>query len=229
MAREVGRACLIKLGCVGRDAGDRYNCGRPSVIEGVGVFCGRGLGRGSTGVSGRLAVGDLFGLQRVVVAVQPCDGVLVDGGGVSRFIRRRAGNSYRFGIPSVERIGILRGRRLCRIGVSRDGAVSDSSGVDDRIVVVQPRDRVLVDGGGIGRFIRCRAGNSYRFGIPSVERIGILRGRRLCRIGMGRNSAVSDISGVDDGIVVVQPCNGVLVDGGGVSRFIRCRAGNSYR
>ena len=110
--------------------------------------------------------------------------------------------------------------------MSRDGAVSDSSGVDDRIVVVQPRDRVLVDGGGIGRFIRCRAGNSYRFGIPSVERIGILRGRRLCRIGMGRDGAVSDSSGIDDGIVVVQPCDGVLVDGGVEQRGVGRVAGD---
>ena len=69
----------IELCGIGRVTGHRNDLRSPSVVEGVGELCGRSLGRSLAGVGGSLAVSNLLGLQRIAVAVDPCNGVLVDG------------------------------------------------------------------------------------------------------------------------------------------------------
>ena len=137
----------IELRGVGRGGGRGNDRGRPGVVEGVGVFGRLGLRRRRAGVGGRLAVVHGAGAERVAIAVEPRDHVLVQV--VLRrdeeVLRDRGGEVVvgAVGLPGVEGVAGLRGRRGDVGG--RDGLALVNIDRADDVCAVLERDRVDVD------------------------------------------------------------------------------------
>ena len=184
---------------------------------------GRGLGRSLAGVSGRLAVSYLLSLQRIAVAVDPSDGVLVDGRIKLRGIGRVLGHRNDLGSPSVvEGVGVLRVSRLGRslAVVYGNLAVSYLFGLK-RSIPILPSDSVLAHALSELRGVSRVAGHRSSLGIPAAEGIICRRGRILCRglAGVSGSLAVGYLFGLDY-VFAVLPSDSILVDGRSVSRLI---------
>ena len=212
---------LVECSVVSRSVlgitGDCSYLGIPT-CEGVGVLRGRGLGR--IGMSGYSAVCGCGRVDHCAVIVLPCDGVFIDRRGVSRGIGRVSGDGNDCRRPACERVGVLCGRGLGRIGMSGYRAVCDRGGVDHGTIVVLPGDGVFVDRRGVSRGIGRVSGDGNDLRIPACEGVGILRGRGLGRISMSGYRSVCGRGGVDHGAIVVLPCDGVFIDRRGVSRGV---------
>ena len=137
------RIILRRVGC---GFGHRADRRTPRVVETVGVLGRRGLGRNCAAVAGRLAVGHLFCLQRLAVAVYPSDRVLVDSAAVNCFIGCLPSHSYNVRVPALEDICVLSCCCLggCLAGVSRRHSISNLACLEYSTVVVNKIDRVLV-------------------------------------------------------------------------------------
>ena len=184
------------------------------------------LGRGRAVIDRGLAIGNGIGLQRVAVAVDPGDGILVDGGIELRGVGGSLGDRNNLRRPGVvERVGILRRGRLGRgiAVISRGLAICDGIGLQRVAIAVKPGDGVFVDRGFIGRLVGRVAGDVGDVRRPFVEFVSILRvsrfGRRVAVIARGR--AVCHI-GVffKHAVVFIEPRHGVGVDRAAVGRGI---------
>ena len=183
---------------------------RSPACEGVGILIGCVLSR--VGVSRGLAICYGGGVDHTAVIVLPCDGILVDGAVEGSGVFRVAGHSCDLRSPACEGVGILIGRVLSSVRMSRNLAVSNSGGVDHSAVIVLPCDGILVDGAVEGSGVFRVAGHSCDLRSPAYEGVGIVFVRRLSRVGMSRSIAVNNGGGVDHGTVVILPCDGELGD-----------------
>ena len=96
-------------------------------------------------MSRNLAVCYGSGVDHGTIVILPSDGVLVDSAAECRGVFCVCGSSDNLGSPAGEGVGILIGRVLSRIGVSRNLAVCDGGGVDHGTIVILPCDGVLGD------------------------------------------------------------------------------------
>ena len=166
----------IKLCSVGCITCYGSNFRRPNVVEGVGVLCIFGLGRGFTVVCRCFAVSNLFSLEGLTVAVYPFDGVLVDcpvclDGHVT--CRHGCGD---FSIPTCE--GVTGLGRICRCSDLSAVILRDS--INCRTAIGIKGDGVLVDCPLCSdRYVFSRHGCGD-FNIPTCEGITGLGGCGRC-------------------------------------------------
>ena len=111
--------------------------------------------------------------------------------------------------------------------MARRCAVLDCRSVKRRAIFVEPCNRVGAQNGRerrrVGRFA-CHGSDRWA---PPRELVVVLRRRCLCRRCVARRLVVCHISRIDDGAVVILPCDGVFVYRrvvfGGVGRLARHR------
>ena len=208
---------------VSRVSGDRNELGIPT-CEGVGVLCGRSLGR--IGMSGYRAVCDSGRVDHGIIIVLPGYGVFVDRRSVGRCVGRVAGDGNDLRIPARKCVGVLCSSLFGRIRVSGYSAVCDCGRVDHGAVVVLPGDGVFVDRRSVGRNVLGVAGDCNDFRSPSGESVCVLRISCLARVCVEGNRAICDRGGVDHSAVVVLPGDGVFVDRHGVGRGVLSISGD---
>ena len=141
--------------------------------------------------------------------------------GELRRVGRFAGHRRQFGRPAAERVGVFRRRHLRRVRVRRNRPVFHRGRVDDRAVVVLPRDRVAVFRRGERRRVRRGTRHRHRLRVPARECVGVFRRRHLRRVRVRRNRPVFHRGRVDDRAVVVLPRDRVAVFRRGECRLVR--------
>ena len=153
-------------------------------------------------------------LRRYCAVYDPRDRVTVLFRIERRLVGRFTGDRRRSGIPTSESVSKLSGVLLRRVCVRRNNAVRHRGRVDERIIVVQPGDRIAskraVERCSIGRFAGDRNGN----GIPSRKRVRVLGVGCLFRrrAGVCGHRAVFNVTALKFGSVVVHESDRVLVD-----------------
>ena len=209
-----GGSELCSVGCI---FGNCLNCRRPSIIKGISILCGCGLGRGFACVSRCFTVSNLFFFEGVAVAVYPCDGVFINGGIISCSVGCITGYSNDFRSPACKCVGVLCIGSLGRVFacVSRCCTVSDFTALQFGAVFVYKLDSILVNGFGVGCSVGGFACYSNDFRSPACEGVGVLC---ICFLGRGfacvsRFFAVSNFTGLQLGAVFIYKCDGVFVDG----------------
>ena len=166
----------IELCGVGYIARYGSNCRRPTIIKGISILCGCGLGRGCAFVSRCCTVSNLFFFESLAVAVYPSDGVFVDGGFISCSVGCNTVYSLDFRSPTCKGVGVLCGCRLgrgCTV-VSGYCAVFHFRELQDRSVFVHKFDCVLVDSGSELCSVSDIAGYGRKSLVPTGEGVGVL-------------------------------------------------------
>ena len=200
-----GRIELGRIGCLASNGDD---CGRPRVVERVGVLRRRGLSRRIARVARRDAILELLGLERLAITVDPGHVVFVHGERIGcriDGIRRHVGD---LGSPAGERVGVLG-----RGGLGRIGGLGDVCGfravvvigrlLQDRAVLVDEGDLVFVDDplGVEGRVgAQCHGGTvvvrhaaAVGCGVPAGE--GVAGAGEGVGVQRGRDTLVNRLGG----------------------------------
>ena len=128
---------LRSVGRVTRHGNNR----RIPASECVAVFRRRFLRRCIAVVSGRLTILDRAGRNRLTLD-NPRDRVAALRRIERRRVSRRAGDGHNSRRPASERVGIFSSLSLRRRGVCRGGAVCYRRCANERVVVIEPRNRV---------------------------------------------------------------------------------------
>ena len=154
------------------------------------------------------------GINHAAVFILPGNGVAVLGSSEGSGVGSSAVNCLNFRSPTREGVGVLCGSSLgrsCRIGVSRRCAVFPSGALNGLTVAIHEGDGVAVLGSGEGCFIGSFTGHCGNCRSPACKGVGVLCGSSLGGICMGRGFTVSYGSGIDDGIIIHCPSDGVAV------------------
>ena len=148
--------------------------------------------------------------ERLVI-IQPSDRVLVLRSLERCFIRCVTRHGYRSIVPTGKRVGVFCGCFLACVCVLRNYTILNGCLIDQRIVVVQPRDGVLVLRSTERCLVRCVTCYCNRRIVPTGKCIGVLSGILLGCIRVRRHSTIFYYSLVDQCVVIIHPRNRVLV------------------
>ena len=199
------------------------------IVAEVDVCCHSGIGSGRS----LHQLGEVYpilrGTQQIIalaILLKPLVFRLLRRRVECRRVCGRASDSYDGGRPTREGVSVLGIVGLGRRGMGRRYAIFNRRGVNERVVIIEPGNRVGALSGVECRRIGCRASDGYDCLIPSREGVGVFRRRRLGRrrAAVSGNRAVLDIAGGENGAALIQPRNRVAALGGVEGRRIGCRA-----